>query len=239
MPAPCSVQPHAGKFGPETYAAWRATSLGDITEALERRLVLRLAGDLQGRSVLDVGCGDGTLALACWESGTAQVAGLDLDTRMITRAAAFAAQHQVTIGYTVGRADTLPFGDKSFDLVVSVATLTFVPEADRVVREMARVLRPGGRLVIGDLGKWSIWAARRRVRAWLGSPTWRAARFRTAGELLAMARQAGLSVGRVQGAIFFPPCTALARVIAPIDARLGQLTTLGAAFVAIQATKSR
>lgn len=201
--------------------------------------MLRLAGDLQGRSVLDVGCGDGTLALACWESGTAQVAGLDLDTRMITRAAAFAAQHQVTIGYTVGRADTLPFGDKSFDLVVSVAMLTFVPEADRVVREMARVLRPGGRLVIGDLGKWSIWAARRRVRAWLGSPTWRAARFRTAGELLAMARQAGLSVGRVQGAIFFPPCTALARVIAPIDARLGQLTTLGAAFVAIQATKSR
>ena len=195
--------------------------------------MLRLAGDLQGRSVLDVGCGDGTLALACWESGTAQVAGLDLDTRMITRAAAFAAQHQATIGYTVGRADTLPFGDKSFDLVVSVATLTFVPEADRVVREMARVLRPGGRLVIGDLGKWSIWAARRRVRAWLGSPTWRAARFRTAGELLAMARQAGLSVGRVQGAIFFPPCTALARVIAPIDARLGQLTTLGAAFDAV------
>ena len=200
--------------------------------------MLRLAGNLQGRSVLDVGCGDGTLALACWESGTAQVAGLDLDTRMITRAAAFAAQHQAAIGYTVGRADTLPFGDKSFDLVVSVAMLTFVPEADRVVREMARVLRPGGRLVIGDLGKRSIWAARRRVRAWLGSPTWRAARFRTAGELLAMARQAGLSVGCVQGAIFFPPCTALARVIAPIDARLGQLTTLGAAFVAIQATKS-
>ena len=87
MPARFSVTPDAGKFDPGTYATWRATSLGDITEALERRLVLRLAGDLQGRSVLDVGCGDGTLALACWESGTAQVAGLDLDTRMITRAA--------------------------------------------------------------------------------------------------------------------------------------------------------
>jgi 2-polyprenyl-3-methyl-5-hydroxy-6-metoxy-1,4-benzoquinol methylase len=239
MPARFSVTPDAGKFDPETYATWRATSLGDITEALERRVLLRLAGDFQGRHVLDVGCGDGALALACWNSGAAQVAGLDLDARMVTRAVALAAQHQATIGYTVGRADTLPFCDKSFDRVVSVAMLTFVPEADRVVREMARVLRPGGRLVIGDLGKWSIWAARRRVRAWLGSPTWRAARFRTAGELLAMARQAGLSVGRVQGAIFFPPCTALARVIAPIDARLGQLTTLGAAFVAIQATKSR
>ena len=238
MPAQFSVPPDAGKFGPETYAAWRATSLGDITEALERRLVLRLAGNIQGRSVLDVGCGDGTLALACWESGTAQVAGLDLDTRMITRAAAFAAQHQAAIGYTVGRADTLPFGDKSFDLVVSVAMLTFVPEADRVVREMARVLRPGGRLVIGDLGKRSS-----GLRAGAFAPGWA----RRHGVRRGSARQESCwpwpdrqdfqsAACRVRS--FFPPCTTLARVIAPIDARLGQLTTLGAAFVAIQATKS-
>ena len=185
--------------------------VGDITEALERRLLLRLAGDLEAGSVLDVGCGDGTLALTCWESGAAQVAGLDLDTRMITRAAAFAAERRATIGYTVGRADTLPFCDNSFDLVVSVAMLTFVPEADRVVREMARVLRPGGRLVIGDLGKWSCWAARRRVRAWFGSQTWRAARFRTATELRELVRAAKLRVEHVSGAIYFPPVTAVAR----------------------------
>ena len=145
--------------------------------------MLRLAGDLQGRRILDVGCGDGTLALACRESGAALVAGLDLDARMITRAAAFAAQRRATIDYTVGRAGTLPFCDRSFDVVVSVAMLTFVPEADRVIGEMARVLRPGGRLVMGDLGKWSCWAARRRVRAWFGSQNWRAARFRTCNRI--------------------------------------------------------
>ena len=101
------------------------------------------------------------------------------------------------------------------------------------------MLRPGGRLVIGDLGKWSLWAARRRIRGWFGARMWRAARFRTARQLAAMAGRAGLTVGSINGAIFFPPCTALARVMAPLDPPLGEVTTLGAAFVAVQATKPR
>jgi hypothetical protein len=52
-----------------------------------------------------------------------------------------------------------------------------------------------------------------------------------------MAEGAGLTVGLIKGAIFFPPWMALARVMAPLDLPLGELTTLGAAFVAVQATK--
>ncbi len=50
-----SVTHHAGEIGPETYETWRATSLGRITEDLEQQLIMRMAGPLKGRRILDVG----------------------------------------------------------------------------------------------------------------------------------------------------------------------------------------
>ena len=229
--------PPAGRFGPEVYAAWRRSSLGEITEALEQRLILRLAGPLQGRSVLDVGCGDGTLALVAARHGAARVAGCDPDPRMIARARAQAARGAAPIELAVARAQALPFADGSFDVVTCITVLAFVADAAGAVREMARVLRPGGRLVVGDLGRWSCWAVRRRIRGWCGAALWRGARFRTAGGLAAMARGAGLTVGATRGAIFYPPWTAVARRMAPLDPALGAVTTLGAAFVTVLATK--
>jgi hypothetical protein len=103
--------------------------------------------------------------------------------------------------------------------------------------EIARVLKPGSRLVIGELSKWSTWAAERRVRAWLGSALWKRGRFRTPRELRALARDAGLEPGRVIGSNFYPQSASAARLLKPFDARLGRLTTFGAAFVALIATK--
>jgi SAM-dependent methyltransferase len=53
----------------------------------------------------------------------------------------------------------------AFDAVIANHMLYHVPDRARALTEIRRVLRPGGRLVIGDLGKWSCWAARRRLRA--------------------------------------------------------------------------
>ena len=74
-------------------------------------------------------------------------------------------------------------------------------DANNAIREMARVLRPGGRLVIGDLSKWSLWAVRRRIRGWFGAQMWQQARFRTAKEVGTLAEDAGLEVGLIKGAI--------------------------------------
>lgn len=228
----------SGLFGPGVYSAWRASSLGEIVEALERRLLLRLAGDPRGRAVLDVGCGDGTLTLALARAGAASVAGCDIDARMIAHAVARAARQQDAVHYTVADATRLPFADRSFDLVTVVTVLAFIPDAEGAVREMARVLKPGGSLIVGELGKWSLWAARRRLRAWLGSKTWRAATFRTARQLRDLAQAARLNVEHVSGAIFFPPWLPFARMLAPCDAALGERTTLGAAFVAMRCRKA-
>jgi hypothetical protein len=92
-------------------------------------------------------------------------------------------------------------------------------------------------LVIGELGRWSIWAAARRLRGWFGHAFWRRARFQTADQLRDLVVTAGLTVEDLRGAIFYPPCGAAARLSCGIDRPLGRLTTRGAAFLALAAVK--
>jgi SAM-dependent methyltransferase len=131
----------------------------------------------------------------------------------------------------------LPFAEGTFDIVVAVTVLCFVPHADGAASEMARVLRPGGRLVIGELGRYSLWAAKRRLSGWLGSRTWRAASFRSAGEMKRIATSAKLHVMAIRGAIYYPPYNLCARWLGPIDRHLAKVTTTGAAFIALAADK--
>ena len=54
---------------PEVYARWRTSQIGSITDRLERELILELVGGVNGCKVLDVGCGDGELAVELWKRG--------------------------------------------------------------------------------------------------------------------------------------------------------------------------
>lgn len=111
----------------------------------------RAAAPRPGEKVLDVACGTGALATRLATSGAA-VTGLDLAPALIDTANRLAAAHGLRIDYQVGDAENMPFPDASFDVVASSVGSMFAPDHAAVARELARVCRPGGRLV---LGHWS------------------------------------------------------------------------------------
>jgi ubiquinone/menaquinone biosynthesis C-methylase UbiE len=188
--------------------------------------------------VLDIGCGDGEFAVELAKRG-AIVVGIDPSREMVKAARTRPRAQSAGINFQVAQAAQLPFRSGQFDVVTAITVLCFVDDATPVFQEIARVLRPGGRLVIGELGKRSTWAVARRLRAWLGSLLWRRARFRTANELRQLAAQAGLIVNAVRGAVYYPRWRLAARLVSPVDPALGRLTTVGAAFVAVSASKPR
>lgn len=102
-------------------------------------------------TVLDLGCGDGTTALPLARRG-AVVTGIDI-ARNLVEAGARRAREEGLGGLTfrVGDASDLAgVGDDSFDLTLSVFGAMFAPRPDDVAREMVRVTKPGGRIVMGN-----------------------------------------------------------------------------------------
>lgn len=221
---------------PEAYARWRRSTLGRITDALEERLLLERIGPAPGLRILDVGCGDGRLATTLAAAG-AEVTGLDASPVMLAAARRRAEAAGAALALVAGDAGRLPFADRRFDRVVSVATLCFSEDPQLPIREMARVLEPGGRLILGELGRWNAWAAERRLKGWLGSAVWRAARFRSRADLLALADDAGLTDASVTGAVFYPPLGPAACALATVDHMIGSRTTIGAALLVLAVTK--
>lgn len=203
----------------ESYARWRGSQLGRTTDRLQERLLLEIIGDVGGRDVLDVGCGDGVLAAALARSG-GRVTGLDADPQMLEAANRRAAEELLDLHLVSGQAEALPFADDTFDRVVAVTVLCFVARADDAISEMARVLKPGGQLVIGELGRWSTWAVIRRIRGWLGNPTWADAHFRTADALRSLLVRQGLSIREIRGSTYYPPsgwvASLMAGVVSPV-----------------------
>lgn len=227
----------SNQIGPRAYQRWRASRLGSVTEALEQTRILDLIGPVEGRRILDLGCGDGLLTWTLAERG-AWAVGIDVDRAMLEAASARSPRRRrQRPRFVEGRIELLPFSDGSFDVVLIVTVLCLVADRAGAVREAARVLRPGGRLVIGDLGRWSAWAARRRVKAWLGSTLWQSAHFSTAPGLSRLVGRAGLIVDAVRGSVYYPPIGVLARPLARCDRWLGTITTVGAAFIALAARK--
>jgi ubiquinone/menaquinone biosynthesis C-methylase UbiE len=126
-----------------TYVA--ANDNGLFNAWYDRPEMLRLAGDVKGKRVLDAGCGHGPLMVALRDRG-ALVAGFDLSPSMIEIAA-----DRLGTGADIRVADLsklLPYDDDEFDVVTCSLALHYVQDWAPTLAELRRVLKPGGRLLV-------------------------------------------------------------------------------------------
>jgi demethylmenaquinone methyltransferase/2-methoxy-6-polyprenyl-1,4-benzoquinol methylase len=115
-----------------------------------RKMVAKQAATLADRPstrVLDVATGTGDLALAIQQSGVPKVVGLDFSEKMIATARKKARRHPLGVDFLVGDGMNLPFADASFDACTISFGLRNMEDYTAAIREMTRILRPGGRFV--------------------------------------------------------------------------------------------
>jgi ubiquinone/menaquinone biosynthesis C-methylase UbiE len=124
-----------------------------LTRKLYRRVIEDMAPVLSEGSVLDVGTGPGTLVREiARRQPRLQVYGIDLSQDMIGLARAHAKRERLEerVHFAVGNVAHLPYPDNSFDLIVSTISMHHWFELEQPLRDLHRVLRPGGRLWIYD-----------------------------------------------------------------------------------------
>lgn len=108
--------------------------------------------DWQGKQVLDLGCAGGFMAEALARRG-AQVTGIDPAAEAIAAARQHAQAQGLQIGYDVGVGEALPYDPAGFDAVVCVDVLEHVTDLQKVMHEVARVLRPGGLFLFDTINR--------------------------------------------------------------------------------------
>lgn len=132
-------------------ATWTAGDFDQIAKvyaASAAEFVQRL-GLKPGEAVLDVACGAGNQSLPAARAG-ARVTGVDIAPNLVAQAQAYARAASLDIRFDEGDAEALSYPDASFDTVITMFGAMFAPRPDLVARELLRVCRPGGRVVMAN-----------------------------------------------------------------------------------------
>jgi len=188
---------------PAQYDAWYESARGGWIGDTEFRLFTHLLHLQAGRKLLDVGCGTGWFTRRFAALPGLTVTGLDCDFESLV----YARTHDVKAAYLQGDAQSLPFADASFDLLVSIAALCFIPNWPSALKEMIRVTRT--QFVIGTLNRTSLlWRQKGRDG---GSGAYRGAHWHTRDELLSALATLPVTGLRFHSVVFLPNGSCFAR----------------------------
>ena len=182
------------------YDQWYERPEGQYTDAQEKELFLRLVQPQRGQSLLEVGCGTGHNLEFFSELGL-NVTGIDSSEPMLQMAAKRLGPNARLL---LGEANRLAFDNNSFDIVVLITVLEFLPDPVGALKEAIRVSRE--KVYIGVLNKASILGISRRVKGRFRKSIYNRAKFYTIWEIERMSRRVLGNVSLTwESVLFFPP----------------------------------
>jgi len=134
-------------------AKWYTANTGKSLDEFAK-LARRIAGQLPpGSALLDVAPGPGYFSIELAKLGAYSITGLDISHTFVEIASRKAAEAGVHVEFRQGNASSMPFAQDTFDFLVCRAAFKNFAQPVRALREMCRVLKPGGRCLIIDLRK--------------------------------------------------------------------------------------
>ncbi len=147
---------------PDAYDQWFTTPIGSLVKKYETELILDFVKPGKGEIILDAGCGTGVFTQDILSAGS-KVIGLDISRPMLIKAGT--KLERFPFHPVVGNILNLPFPESSFDKVVSITALEFIRDTEAAVRELFRVAKSGGTIIVATLNSLSPWALKRAAEA--------------------------------------------------------------------------
>ena len=209
---------------PEEYDAWYRSPRGAWIGETEFRLLANALEPRSGETLLDVGCGTGYFTRLFAARTGASLVGLDPDLAWLRIAN---NQGGPNPGYIAGRAERLPFGDRSFDRTIAVTSLCFIRTEREALREIVRVTRK--RVALGLLNRHSLLYLQKGRHG--GSGGYRGAHWHTPGEAHALFDRMPVRNIAVRSGVLVPRGGWLARRVEAIFQ--GRCLQLGAFLLAV------
>lgn len=181
----------------ENYDSWFLTPVGEKVFNLELELLLKVVEPTKGKTMLDVGIGTGLFATQFRNHGV-EVKGIDPSEKMLDIA--------IKRGFDVkkGFGESIPFEDNTFDIVLSMTSIEFSREPEKFIRELVRVVKPQGKVVVAVLNLFSFYGISRRLRGIFEESVFKDAHFYCYFELLKLMKKY-LKMVKINSSVFFNP----------------------------------
>ncbi|WMJ77278.1 MULTISPECIES: class I SAM-dependent methyltransferase [unclassified Sedimentibacter] len=164
------------------YDAWYTDKKGSFVDKVETGLAFEMMEIKKGMKILDVGCGTGNFSVKLAKKGCS-VTGIDVSDEMLSIARKKASDLNLDIELMNMDVNNLSFDDNTFDGVISMTAFEFIEDAPKALKELLRVVKKGGQVLIGTIAGESSWSELYLSEPFRENTVFKYAKFRTVEEI--------------------------------------------------------